>query len=374
MAGRAVASRSSAVPLSLLFAALVVYASLYPFEGWRWSVGQVWAFLSAPLPRYWTKFDVLANLVGYVPLGFLAALGLLRSGWGRWAWLLAVLLPALLSLVLETLQNFLPMRVPSNLDLWLNIAGGVLGVCLAWLLERLGVMRQWTQFRRHWFAPHAHGSLVLLALWPFALLYPVSVPFGLGQVWVQLEEVLSGLLVDTPFLVWLPLQSDAAVPLSPLAQALCVALGLLAPLMLGYADVPVPRRRLVLLVALLSSALGAAGLSAAMTYGPDHAWAWVDLPALLGMAAAAVAALATLRLPSRMCHVGLLLALAVSLSLLNRAPVSAYFDQSLNVWEQGRFIRFHGLSQWLGWLWPFAALMYAVRAVTRVPAVRQGGH
>lgn len=374
MAPGAVASRSSAIPLSLLFAALVVYASLYPFEGWRWPAGSAWAFLDAPLPRYWTRFDVLANLVGYVPLGFLAALGLLRSGWGRWAWALALLLPALLSLLLETLQNFLPMRVPSNLDLGLNTAGGVLGVCLAWLLERLGVMRQWTHFRRHWFSPHAHGSLVLLALWPFALLYPVSVPFGLGQVWVQLEQVLSGLLADTPFLVWLPLQAEVAVPLSPLAQALCVALGLLAPLMLGYADVPAPGRRLVLLAALCLSALGAAGLSAAMTYGPDHAWAWVDMPALLGMSGAAVVAIVAVRLPSRACHVGMLLALTVSLSLLNRAPVSAYFDQSLNVWEQGRFIRFHGLSQWLGWLWPFAALVYAVRAVTRLPLGRQGDH
>ena len=57
-----------------------------------------------------------------------------------------------------------------------------------------------------------------------------------------------------------------------------------------------------------------------------------------------------------MCHVGLLLALAVSLSFLNRAPVSAYFDQSLDVWEQGRFIRFHGLSRWFGILWPYVAL------------------
>ena len=79
-------------------------------------------------------------------------------------------------------------------------------------------------------------------------------------------------------------------------------------------------------------------------------------------------------LSPRMCHVGLLLALAVSLSLLNRAPSSAYFDQSLNVWEQGRFIRFHGLSQWLGWLWPFAALWFAVRAATRMPAGRRAGH
>ena len=79
------------MPLALLFAALVVYASLYPFEGWRWPGASVATFVSAPLPRYWTGFDVGANLVGYGPLGFLLALALLRSGWGRWAWPLAVL-------------------------------------------------------------------------------------------------------------------------------------------------------------------------------------------------------------------------------------------------------------------------------------------
>ena len=120
--------------------------------------------------------------------------------------------------------------------------------------------------------------------------------------------------------------------------------------------------------------MAAAGLSSALTYGPEHAWAWVDAPTLLGLGLAAVAGLAALALPPRGCHVGLILALAVSLSLLNRVPSSAYLDQSLEVWEQGRFIRFHGLSQWLGWLWPFAALVFGVRAAIRSPAVRGPGH
>jgi hypothetical protein len=59
------------------------------------------------------------------------------------------------------------------------------------------------------------------------------------------------------------------------------------------------------------------------------------------------------------------LCLVVLLSWLNRAPASPYFAQSLEVWEQGRFIRFHGLSQWLGWLWPYAASFYGLRAVFR---------
>ena len=34
------------------------------------------------------------------------------------------------------------------------------------------------------------------------------------------------------------------------------------------------------------------------------------------------------------------------------------FAASLEEWEQGRFSRFHGLSQWLGWLWPYAAMTW----------------
>ena len=233
------------MPLSLLFAALVVYASLYPFVGWRWPGAPITNFVGAPLPQYWTGFDVGANLVGYGPLGFLLAVALLRSGWGRWAWPLAVLAAASLSLAVESLQNFLPMRVPSNLDFALNAAGAALGVCFAWILERLGGLRRWSQFRADWFEPQAHGSLVLLALWPFALLYPVSVPFGLGQVWDRLEGGLARLLAETPFLEWVPMRAEPVFPLSPLAEALCVALGLLTPLLMGYGDVRSVWRRLV---------------------------------------------------------------------------------------------------------------------------------
>ena len=61
---------------------------------------------------------MVTNLVGYAPLGFLLVLGLLRSGWRRvlWAVALATLVGTLLSLCMEFLQIYLPRRVPSNLD------------------------------------------------------------------------------------------------------------------------------------------------------------------------------------------------------------------------------------------------------------------
>ena len=35
-----------------------------------------------------------------------------------------------------------------------------------------------------------------------------------------------------------------------------------------------------------------------------------------------------------------------------------YFADSLQGWEQGRFIRFHGVARWIGWLWPYAAMAW----------------
>ena len=66
--------RSTALPLALVYALLVAYASLYPFTDWRYQGIMPWAFLGSPWPRYWSGADVAINVLGYVPLGFLLAL------------------------------------------------------------------------------------------------------------------------------------------------------------------------------------------------------------------------------------------------------------------------------------------------------------
>jgi VanZ family protein len=350
--------KTSAWPLALAFAALIVYASLYPFSGWHNQGIMPWAFLAAPLPRYWTGFDVIANLLGYGPLGFLLALGAQRTHRHWPAVTGATLAAGLLSLVLESLQAYLPLRVASNVDLALNTAGGWLGAMMAWGLERLGLIDRWSRFRARWFVPDARGALVLLALWPPALLFPASVPLGLGQVLERAEETLALWLADTPFLEWVPLREMELQPLLPGTELLAVMLGALVPCLLGFAVIRSVGRRLVLALLVLATGLGASALSAALSFGPDHAWAWLSEPVRLGFVAAALGSAALLWLPRRGCTALALLAVSLHLSLLNNAPTGAYFAQTLQAWEQGRFIRFHGLAQWLGWLWPYAALAW----------------
>jgi VanZ family protein len=357
--------RTSAWPLALVYAVLVVYASLYPFADWRDQGIAPWAFLTAPLPKYWTGFDVAINMAGYAPLGFLLALSAVRSQATRHPLLTALVGGASISLLMEGLQSYLPVRVPSNVDFVLNVAGTLLGAWLARLLDWVGLVNAWSQFRARWFVADAQGVLVLLVLWPMALLFPPAVPFGLGQVLERLESSLAEALADTPFLEWLPVRDVELQPLVPSAELLCVMLGVLVPCLLGYGVIRSVRQRVLFAVVMLGLGVAASALSATLSYGPLHAMDWVSLPVEVGLWAAAVLAAVLLPVPRRGCAALALVALLLHLSILNTAPTSAYFAQTLATWEQGRFIRFHGLVQWLGWLWPYAAIVYVLGRVSR---------
>lgn len=355
--------KTSAWPLSLVYGLLIVYASLYPFSDWRNQGPLPIGFLLAPWPQYWTGFDVLTNGLGYAPFGFLLALAGLRTGRGSRAVLRATVSAGILSLTLEALQSYLPARVPSNLDFVLNLGGAWAGAVAASLLEKVGALDRWIRFRARWFVQDARGALVLLALWPMALLFPASVPFGLGQVFERVEAALAGMLLDTPFLEWLPVRVIELQPLVPSAEMASVLLGVMIPVLLGYCIIPASSRRALFMSGVMVVGLGATALSAALSYGPAHAWAWISPPVQVGLVLATALALLLVRVPARVCAALLLLSLGLFLSIINQAPASPYFAQTLQTWEQGRFIRFHGLAQWLGWAWPYAVLMHVMRHV-----------
>jgi VanZ family protein len=365
--------KTSAWPLAGAYALLIVYASLYPFTGWRNQEIPFWEFLYAGWPKYWTGFDLAANVAGYVPLGFLLALSFMRRGQVRYfathpnlaGIAVAVAAGTALSFAMEATQNYLPSRVASNVDFGLNIAGTLLGAIVATGLELAGAIDHWSRFRERWFIPEARGAIALLALWPFALLFPAAVPLGLGQVLERLESGLAEWLQETPFLEWLPVRDIELQPLVPAAELLCVALGAFIPCLLGYTILRSVGRRAVFSVAAVAVGTAVTALSAALSWGPGHAWAWLSLPVRLGLLFGWLLAMLMLAVPRRGCAAMLLLALVVHLSVLNQAPASAYFADTLQAWEQGRFIRFNGLAQWLGWLWPYAVLVYVLLRVSR---------
>lgn len=359
------AHRSSAWPLAAVCLCVIVYASLHPFEGWRLPTGSAAGWPRLPSAIAQSQFDIVANLLGYLPLGMLFAAGLLRGGASRWrAFLLPALAACALSYVMESLQHFLPARVPSRVDWALNTAGAALGALVAVAAAALGGLSRWQRWRERWFLRGRGFGLALLLLWPFGLLFPPPLPFGLGQVIGRARDVLAAALSGTAWDGWLrPDGTLQPAPLAPGVEVLGIVAGLLAPCLLAFALTRPGARRVILLAGALLLGAATTTLSTALNFGPDNALTWLTLPVVPGFAITIAVALPLVLLPARSAAALALPVLALGLALVNLAPADPYYAASLQSWEQGRFIRFHGLSQWIGWLWPWAALVYLIGRV-----------
>jgi len=97
---------TSAWALSTIYILLIVYASLYPFQDWRNQDLNPWDFFLAGWPHYWSGFDVVANILGYAPLGFFLTLGFVRTNQKRVAWVNGVLIASFLSFALAGTMVF----------------------------------------------------------------------------------------------------------------------------------------------------------------------------------------------------------------------------------------------------------------------------
>ena len=359
--------RSSASLLAWLYAGLIVYASLYPLVDWRWPTTSPLAFLLLPWPRYWTAFDLMSNLLGYMPLGFLIFAAEVRNGRSAVVGAFhALWLASALSLAMEVTQNGLLSRIPSNVDWALNTIGAAAGAAFGAVMKALGLLDRWQRLRDRWFVARSAGGLALLLLWPVGLLFPTSLPLGVGQVLSRLRVAGASWLADTPLAAWgrsVFGATPAAPDQPPLGEWCAIALGLLAPCLLGYAVSRAGWRRVPLVLGIALAGVGATTLSTALNFGPDHSLAWLTGSALVGLGAGAVAALALAWAPRRAAAALGLMALTALVVLVAQAPEDAYYAQSLHAWEQGRFIRFHGAAQWVGWLWPYAAMAYLLGQV-----------
>lgn len=352
-----------ALSLSWVWLALIVYASLFPIVGWRAPPGaSLWDLMRLPWTRWIGGFDALSNLLGYLPLGGLLTLVRLqrqRSFWRAALW--AAVLCTLLSYSMEVLQHFVPKRVPTALDLAMNGAGAALGALLALGLEASGLRRRWHLTQERWLEHGGRLAAVLLMLWPVALLFPSPLPFGLGQIGSHLRDMALAALEGVAWAGRLPQWLESAEvfePASLVTEWTVAVLGLLAPCLVAYAASMPSWRRIWLAMGVPVLACAATSLSTALNFGPQHALAWLTPVVISALCVATLLSLGLFWIGPRLAGSLALVALTALIALVHTAPVDPYFAQSLQAWEQGAFIRFHGLAKWVGWLWPYAAITW----------------
>lgn len=170
--------------LVLLFVVLIVYGSLYPFSGWSAPLAPLFSFLFASPTRI-DKADLVQNVLAYMPFGLFMVAWLMRSTRFGVALVTAAVAGGVLSLAMEAIQQFLPSRDASRIDLVLNIVGSVAGGVLASLLHghSIGGPRL-AALRAHWLRGGTLPNLGLatLALWALSQTSPLVPTFDIGQV------------------------------------------------------------------------------------------------------------------------------------------------------------------------------------------------
>ena len=339
--------------LFLAYALLVVYATLYPFEGWRDPGVSAFAYLTAARPKYITGFDLAVNVLGYLPYGLLAVLAMYPRMTGGGAFFSALASGAALALTLEAVQTFLPARFATNVDAACNVAGAAIGAAIGlgtakWLFGT-SLLLQW---RTQHLLPGARtdAGLVLLALWLATQLNPVGLLFGVGD----LRDLFRQPAGDA-------YEADVFVAIEALTAACnLIAVGLIASALLKPGG---PNMRVM--VGLIALGLVVKTGAFAIIRQAHDVFQWLTPGALVGLAAGLPILLAAAMLP-RAFRLALAAVLLMGATVLvNLAPANPYFASMLAVWTQGHFLNFNGLTRLLSVLWPFAAVLYLMLAAAR---------
>ena len=338
--------------LVILYGLAITYASLQPFSPWITPPPGAPFFLFAPWPPRWTRFDLAANALAYVPFGFFVALvprG--RPPAGRLS--VAVAAGAAMSFAMETLQMFVPPRDANIIDMMANTAGAAIGGLAAVALARSAAAKHGVRsFRDRWFLPGRVGDLglALLVIWLavqvnpgiplFAIVFDPSAEFGAT--------------------VNATVAADAHDPAAALVEGAHSAFQLLGVGL--FLALLLRERRFVggAVLLLICAALAAKGVAAALLLKPNAWEHWLSPGVSTGVAAGALLLLVAIWLPRpaqvAVASVALLSSLLTTLLapdlLFARPPLSLF------AWSYGHLLHFNGLTHLVLLCWPVVATAY----------------
>jgi VanZ family protein len=348
---RVVRPRRSVLPhlLAITYGLAIAYASLQPFGPWMApAAGTPFFLFPTALPRF-TRFDVLANVLAYLPLGFLLSfVPRVRSPWVPFA--LALACGTALSFVLETLQMLLPLRDASIIDFVSNGIGAAFG-------GAIGVMVAFSEPARDAIAPARQrlflgGKVGDLGLALVLVWLVVQVNPGIPLFATMFDPATE--LPPLPGVNAERITSDLAALLIEAAHSAfqLLGVGLFLALLLR-------ERRLAgaALLILLGTAVLTKTLAAAILLHPLVLQRWLRPGVSAGIAAGAVLLMLAVWLP-RPAQVAIAtVALLSSLLATLLAPELIFSPAPLAIfnWSYGHLLTFNGLTHTVLLLWPVAA-------------------
>jgi VanZ family protein len=359
--------QSSASPFSraclVAYVMLIIYASWYPFSGWQFETIAAYLAQIQQWPHYWTKFDAIINVIGYMPLGALIVFSCYPN-WSRsWSICIATLGAGLLGFTMESVQFFLPSRVTSLLDMLTNGFGGFLGAITgAYLLSPILENGRLHELKNHWLQKDSPREMVVLGLWPLAQIYPLAFLFGHGQILpiisLWCEEYLD-ISIDLGSFLRNGIELSAEVYL--ISETIITACGCAGAVLFFLSLLSRQAPKFALSCSLLIGALSIRLLASALMFEPENAFIWLAPGAQGGILIGILMLYGFSFAPHQVQRRLAALLLIISVILVNLIPSNPYFLNTLQTMVQGKMLNFYGAAQFLAIVWPFAAIWYLLK-------------
>lgn len=331
--------------LTAAYIVLIAIACLTPFEGWRGIGASPFTFLSAPLPKYHSWPNTILNVLGYIPLGFVWVACARTKASDRWVFLQVTFGSFLLCFSLETIQNYLPTRVPSNLDIATNTLGGMLGALIGLfgrhVFDRRGFVGSW-RYRRFLHGKIGEIGLILVGLWWLTQFEPMSILFSTGD----LRPVL-----DLPELISFEPRRYMALEAAMITLQM-LAVGLMLRRCMREPTFWLPCFVMVVGVVFKSIA------GASFTVSGDP-WQWASPGALVGLLLGMALLRASWDLSGQIQHLLACVVMVLGVLLVNLAPNNP-FDLVSESIKPGNFLNFTQLTRLISSLWPVFFLLYMI--------------
>jgi VanZ family protein len=327
--------------LVLSYAGLIGYGSLYPFGPLVEPAEPLFSFLLLKWPYPLSRADLVQNVLIYAPLGLLIAVWLSTRLRFRSALLVATLAGTGLSLTMESIQQFLPGRVASIVDLLMNAGGTLLGGLVATLLTRQTLSgAKLLRLKDTWFraGPLPNLGLTILGLWALSQTSPLVPSLDVGHLREGLSPLKYSLLNP----------QDISIAKTTTYTLYIAGLGLLAST-LGQRG----KRVIMLYFAFLGLVLACKVLVVGRQ---------LSLEAVIGALAAIILIASVLNVTPRAVAVAGTVCVTVGFTIYELSPGQALFFYSFN-WIPfvGQMSSISGLGNILEIIWPFMAIAYFTR-------------
>jgi VanZ family protein len=339
---------------------LIVYASWYPFSGWEFENFAAFFDQIKQWPRYWTKFDAIVNVVGYMPLGLFIVFSTHPKFSRKWSLIIATLAGLAMTVFMESIQFFLPSRVTSPLDILTNFAGCLMGAIIGVLLLPMILENGKLQnLGNRWLRHDTPREMLALGLWPLAQVFPQAFLFGLGHILPVIslwcEEYLD-ITIDLGSILRNGIELSAEEYL--LSEAIITACAGTGAILICLSLLQRHAPKLMLAFLLLLAGLCIKALSTALLFQPEDAFTWLTPGAKGGLVISMIMLYGFSFAPIQAQRRLAILLLTLSIVLVNIIPSNPYFAMTLQTMAQGKMLNFYGAAQFLALIWPFLAIWF----------------